>query len=283
MLCLTAAVSIGMTGTALTAAETEKATESVSETVTEKKSALDVDIKGEKDDVLIIKNEAGYIVESALWESGDEENESKKDTEGNFKAGVLRLTGEDKKVHVFEDVNLDILTDPVLVIDNGFLYIQYKNAEGKVKELAETAEETDFKEPVTMYVVSDVYIRAEADGDSEALGVASLGNEIQAVGASPKWYKIKQGELTGYVARAYLSRDKESADAAVKAEEAAIAQAQAEAQAAAAAAAASQQPSQSGSQGVYEVSREAYDDCDGSGHGYYVITYSDGSTATEEY
>lgn len=35
--------------------------------------------------------------------------------------------------------------------------------------------------------------------------------------------------------------------------------------------------------GVYEVSREAMPDCDGSGHGYYIITYSDGSTGTEEY
>ena len=32
-----------------------------------------------------------------------------------------------------------------------------------------------------------------------------------------------------------------------------------------------------------EVSRQAYDDCDGSGHGYYEITYSDGSVRYEEY
>ncbi len=35
--------------------------------------------------------------------------------------------------------------------------------------------------------------------------------------------------------------------------------------------------------GVYEVDRVAMPDCDGSGHGYYIITYSDGSTGTEEY
>lgn len=33
----------------------------------------------------------------------------------------------------------------------------------------------------------------------------------------------------------------------------------------------------------YEVSRKQYADCDGSGHGYYEITYSDGSTGIEEY
>lgn len=35
--------------------------------------------------------------------------------------------------------------------------------------------------------------------------------------------------------------------------------------------------------GVYEVSRQDMPDCDGSGHGYYIITYSDGSTGIEEY
>ena len=180
------------------------------------------------------------------------------------------------------------MTEPVLVKDHGFLYIQYKNAEGKEKEAAETAEEVEFDQPETMYVVNDVYIRAEANGDSEALAVASLGQEIRVIGAAPKWYKVEQGEVTGYIARSFLSKDKESADAAVKAEEAAQAQAaaaaaaqQAAAQQAAAQASAGQ--SSAAPQGKYEVSRQAYDDCDGSGHGYYEITYSDGSTAREEY
>ena len=32
-----------------------------------------------------------------------------------------------------------------------------------------------------------------------------------------------------------------------------------------------------------EVKRQKFDDCDGSGHGYYLITYSDGSTGVIEY
>ncbi len=32
-----------------------------------------------------------------------------------------------------------------------------------------------------------------------------------------------------------------------------------------------------------EIRREKYDDCDGSGHGYVEIYYSDGSMETEEY
>ena len=115
--------------------------------------------------------------------------------------------------------------------------------------------------------------------------MASLGQEVTVTGAAPKWYKVVMGETTGYIARSFLSKDKESADAAVKAEEAAQAQAAAEAQAAAAAAAAQASSGQSAAapQGKYEVSRQAYDDCDGSGHGYYEIIYSDGSTAREEY
>lgn len=63
----------------------------------------------------------------------------------------------------------------------------------------------------------------------------------------------------------------------MKAEEAAKAAAQA------AEAAQQSQQSQPSGGGVYEVSRQAFDDCDGSGHGYYEITYSDGSVKTEEY
>lgn len=35
--------------------------------------------------------------------------------------------------------------------------------------------------------------------------------------------------------------------------------------------------------GVYEVSRQDMPDCDGSGHGYYIVTYSDGTVDYEEY
>ena len=75
-------------------------------------------------------------------------------------------------------------------------------------------------------------------------------------------------------------RAKQDAEEAAAAQQAAEAAAQQAAEQAAQQAA--QQPSQSAG-GKTEVSRQAYDDCDGSGHGYYEITYSDGSTAIEEY
>lgn len=294
MLGLTVIAALGMTGPIVSASESETETETAivlegsavieGEAVpeaAETEAAPDVEIP----DSVTLKNESGYVVKEAVLKAASQKDETEAETESAFEK-TLVLTGEDGKEHTFEQVDFSAMTDPVLISDNGFLYIRYTNEEGEEKEAAETAEEVEFEKELTMYVTNDVYIRAEGNGDSEALGVASLGNEITVTGASPKWYKVKQGDVTGYVARAFLSKDKESADAAVKAEEAAVAQAQAQAAAAAAAQAAQQsggQTQQSGAQSVYEVSREKYDDCDGSGHGYYEITYSDGSTVIEEY
>lgn len=299
MLGLAVVSVLGMTVPAVSAAETETETETVSteleteteETEAETEAAPDVEVKKDGETIVTLKNESGYVVKEAVVGAAEEETETAEtETEAESEGIVtgLTLTGEDGEVHVFADADVTAMTDPVLVKDNGFLYIEYKNAEGKDKEAAETADEVEFDKEVTMYVVNDVYVRAEANGDSEALAVASLGQEVTVTGAAPKWYKVVMGETTGYIARSFLSKDKESADAAVKAEEAAQAQAAAEAQAAAAAAQQAASQASSGQsaaapQGKYEVSRQAYDDCDGSGHGYYEITYSDGSTAREEY
>lgn len=299
MLGLAVVSVLGMTAPAVSAAETETETETVSteleteteETEAETEAAPDVEVKKDGETIVTLKNESGYVVKEAVVGAAEEETETAEiETEAESEGTVtgLTLTGEDGEVHVFADADVTAMTDPVLVKDNGFLYIEYKNAEGKDKEAAETADEVEFDKEVTMYVVNDVYVRAEANGDSEALAVASLGQEVTVTGAAPKWYKVVMGETTGYIARSFLSKDKESADAAVKAEEAAQAQAAAEAQAAAAAAQQAASQASSGQsaaapQGKYEVSRQAYDDCDGSGHGYYEITYSDGSTAREEY
>ena len=299
MLGLAVVSVLGMTAPAVSAAETETETETVSteleteteETEAETEAAPDVEVKKDGETIVTLKNESGYVVKEAVVGAAEEETETAEtETEAESEGTVtgLTLTGEDGEVHVFADADVTAMTDPVLVKDNGFLYIEYKNAEGKDKEAAETADEVEFDKEVTMYVVNDVYVRAEANGDSEALAVASLGQEVTVTGAAPKGYKVVMGETTGYIARSFLSKDKESADAAVKAEEAAQAQAAAEAQAAAAAAQQAASQASSGQsaaapQGKYEVSRQAYDDCDGSGHGYYEIIYSDGSTAREEY
>lgn len=154
--------------------------------------------------------------------------------------------------------------------------------ETDTESVAETAAPTEKEteeaaaEPKTMYVVSDVYIRQAADASSEAVAVAHLGDEVTAVPEDDKWCRVKLGDKEGYVVKDYLTDSKAEADQAVKSEEAAKAAAEAAAQAA-------QPQAEPSGGGVYEVSRQAFDDCDGSGHGYYEITYSDGSVRTEEY
>lgn len=146
-------------------------------------------------------------------------------------------------------------------------------------ETESSAPETDAAaEPKFMYVTADVYVRQAADADSEALTVAKIGDEVIVYEEDEKWAKITLGDIGGYVVKEYLTESKAEADAAAKAE----ADAKAAAEAAAAAAA---QGNSDGQQqgGRYEVSRQKFDDCDGSGHGYYEITYSDGTVETEEY
>ena len=154
---------------------------------------------------------------------------------------------------------------------------------------AEKAAETEAKEK-TMYVSGDVYMREAADKDAKAVTVLATGKEITVLGEEGDWYQVKVEDKEGYVVKKYITDSKEEAEAAAKAkqdaEDAAAAQQAAEAAAQQAAEQAAQQASQSAGStagGKTEVSRQAYDDCDGSGHGYYEITYSDGSTAIEEY
>lgn len=144
---------------------------------------------------------------------------------------------------------------------------------------AEKAAETEAKEK-TMYVSGDVYMREAADKDAKAMTVLATGKEITVLGEEGDWYQVKVDDKEGYVVKKYITDSKEEAEAAAAAQQAAEAAAQQAAEQAAQQAA--QQPSQSAG-GKTEVSRQAYDDCDGSGHGYYEITYSDGSTAIEEY
>ena len=134
---------------------------------------------------------------------------------------------------------------------------------------AEKAAETEAKEK-TMYVSGDVYMREAADKDAKAVTVLATGKEITVLGEEGDWYQVKVDDKEGYVVKKYITDSKEEAEAAAQ-------------QAAEQAAQQASQSAGSTAGGKTEVSRQAYDDCDGSGHGYYEITYSDGSTAIEEY
>lgn len=235
---------------------------------------------------------------AADTEATADEAEAAETADAEAAEPALILTEEDGTQHAFVNAAPEDWTDPVLTESYGFLYITYTDKDGKEQEAVETADEQEFDEPVTMYATTDVHVRKEANKDSESVKVASLGEEYTVTGAAPGWYKVESGDISGYVFHNYLTDDKEAVDALVKAKEeadaAAAAQAAADQQAAAAAAAqaaaeqqaaaaAAQQQQAATSQAVTEVSRQKYDDCDGSGHGYYEITWSDGSVTYENY
>ena len=223
------------------------------------------------------------IKEAKLVEAAADDSEETADASKEAKMDLV-LTEEDGTEHTFQDVTVDKWKDAVLVNSYEFLYINYKDESGKDQEAAEIADERTFDEPITMYVSANVHVRKEADKESESLKVAALGDEFKVIAAVPGWFKVENGDDTGYVFHSYLTEDKAAVDALVKAKQEADAAA-AQAAAAAAAQAAQQQAAAAAAQPAQktEVSRQAYDDCDGSGHGYYEITWSDGSVTYENY
>ena len=293
------------------------------ETDTAEDKVEDLTIKTDTQEVTV-KNQAGYALTAGELKDteADKDAEAEKDTEKKEDASTgktFTVTAEDGTEHIFENVDPDSWTDPVIYDEYGFLYIKYQDAQKKDQEIAETADEKEWESPVTMYLLSNVNVREQADKESKSLKVLSTGTEVKAVAIVPEWIKVQADDITGYIYHSYITENKEAADAKVKEEKdakeakekaaaEAAAQAAAQAQAAAESAASSSSDSSydtsydssddtsdtsyaeepDNSQAAeqeqpYEVSRQQYDDCDGSGHGYYEITYSDGSVSYEEY
>ncbi len=288
MLSLTLAASMVLGApAALYAAEEPAAAEATEETAAEE-TGEDLKVvltEGE----LVIKNQTTRVFEKAELvkrEAKAEEAKKEETKEEPEEVTDLVVTEENGDTHTYETVSLDKATDAVIYDQYGFLYIKYKDENGKEQEAIETEEEKKLDAPLTMYASSNVHIRKEADAEADSVKVIQMGTECKVVAMVPGWMQVEAGEDKGFVFHSFITEDKASVDAALKAkaeaEAAAAAQAQAEAEAAAAAQAQAQQQQQQ-APAVYEVSRVAYDDCDGSGHGYFEITYSDGSVKYEEY
>lgn len=227
------------------------------------------------------------------------------------------------EVHTFEDVRADKWKEPVLTEEFGFLYITYLDEEEEKQECCEKAEEKELEAPVTVYATTEVNIRETADTTSASLKVAALGDELKAIASVPGWVKVEIAGVTGYIHHEYVTEDKSEIDALTVEKQAAQTTPQEEKTTNTDNSQSSNyqepdygydepsQPSNSGSSSnnnsssnsgsssndntsseesggddsgeVTEIGREAFDDCDGSGHGYYEITYSDGSVSYEEY
>ena len=288
-LSIVTAASIAVSAPAAVFAEDAAAQEAEAQDSDGEATAEDFTIAFDGGELSVTNQTTQTIKEAKLVEAAADDSKEADDSEETADASKeakmdLVLTEEDGTEHTFQDVTVDKWKDAVLVNSYEFLYINYKDESGKDQEAAETADERTFDEPITMYVSANVHVRKEADKESESLKVAALGDEFKVIAAVPGWFKVENGDDTGYVFHSYLTEDKAAVDALVKAKQEADAAA-AQAAAAAAAQAAQQQAAAAAAQPAQktEVSRQAYDDCDGSGHGYYEITWSDGSVTYENY
>ena len=288
-LSIMTAASLAVSAPAAVFAEDAAAQEAEAQDSDGEATAEDFTIAFDGGELSVTNQTTQTIKEAKLVEAAADDSEEADNSEETADASKeakmdLVLTEEDGTEHTFQDVTVDKWKYAVLVNSYEFLYINYKDESGKDQEAAETADERTFDEPITMYVSANVHVRKEADKESESLKVAALGDEFKVIAAVPGWFKVENGDDTGYVFHSYLTEDKAAVDALVKAKQEADAAA-AQAAAAAAAQAAQQQAAAAAAQPAQktEVSRQAYDDCDGSGHGYYEITWSDGSVTYENY
>lgn len=274
MLGIVAALCMGMAGSALA-----DETEGMSESVTAAEAAADtaenaeiletITLTIEGKDPVEIKNTAQLPIRSASVEVQEDETLIK-----------VVMIADDGQQYEFLNVPYEAMFEPELVTDGAFAFINYTSlTSGKERRVGQTGELT-YKEPAELFAVDDVYIRSEPNDEAEILGVISRGDAIEVLGETATHYVVKKDDVTGYTVRKCISEDEQEAIAAVKTEEAVREQIRQQAAAAAAAAAAQQS---SGGSGVTEVKRQKFDDCDGSGHGYYEVTYSDGSVKYEEY
>ncbi len=204
---------------------------------------------------------------------------------------ILSVTEEDGTVHTFEEADLTEASDYSLCAKLAFLYVWGTDAGGEEVWFYETAEEQMLDASVPMYTESNVNIRREQDIDSEILGTADLGSEVEVLGGTPKWFLVNWNGLTGYISARYLregTEEETEAESEAAAEEEAEAETEQPPETEPAAESETETPNYASEERFHhdsidsprtEVSREAVYDSEGSGHGYYAVTYSDGSLA----
>ena len=197
-------------------AKTESTDEKTEDADKAEETAEDLTVKTDTQEVTV-KNQTGYALTAKDLKDAkdaDKDADKKEDAVGK----TLTVTGKDETDHVFENVDPDSWTDPVIYDEYGFLYIKYQDADKKEQEIAETADEKEWDSPLTMYLLSNVNVREQADKESKSMKVLSTGTEVKAVSIVPEWIKIETDEVTGYIYHSYITENKEAADAKVKAE-----------------------------------------------------------------
>lgn len=266
--CVMAALTMGMAGSVL-ADESETEIRETRNKETETADAAEVIIiKPEGREQLEVANTAELDIKAVSVEFDD-------------KSGLAKITmaSGDGTLYEFENVEYEDITEPELVKEGAFAKIKYIGKASGEERAAGQSGELIYEKPAELFAIDDVYIRSEPDSESEIVGIIYRGDAIEVQGETATHYLVKKDDVTGYTVRRCISEDEQEAIAAVQAENAAVRAAAAVQETAGS----GYQSDGSGASSVYEVSRQRFDDCDGSGHGYYQITYSDGSTAIEEY
>lgn len=202
-----AAAVFSMTVPAMAAETEEIAAESESDvTVSFQEVILEAD--GEE---IVIANDTDRRIEAAKVE----------EESGGEGACTVILSAEDGQ-HTFENVKPEEWKEPKLTDDQGFLYIQYTDAEGNSREAVETGEAKAPEEEMTVWALTDVNMREEASSGSEVVAVVGLGDECKVLELLPGWYQVEYKGEEGYINHRFLSDDQADAEAAAQQEQAAL-------------------------------------------------------------
>ena len=169
ILSISVAGAVALTPAAACGAQTEEnAQTEITEAAQQTKEVEDLKIKTETQE-LTVKNQTGYALTAGELEDAADETEDAKaedtktedaaETTEKAQGKMLTVTGEDGTEHVFKNIDPDSWTEPVIYDEYGFLYIKYENKDKKEEEVAETAEEKEWGESLTMYLLSNVNVR----------------------------------------------------------------------------------------------------------------------------
>lgn len=280
-----AMLTANVAGTAVSAAEVETAAEAGDMSLVEAETAA------EAGDTELAEAEGAEAGAADLAEAESEgadgepdaaaEEESEIETEAVYEEAQTMYMLDDAYVREAPDTGSEAFAvahrgESITVL--GEIGAWYHVRIGGGDEAAENAESA-----AAEMVADAESVNAEAAADgavAEAVAEDAENEAAAAADAEPEAASESGDVIEGYVVKKCISADSAEAEAAVEAQEYAVKLAEEEAARAAQAAA---QAAQAAPKGRHEVSRQRYDDCDGSGHGYYEIQYSDGTTEISEY
>lgn len=171
-----------------------------------------------KEAVVENHTDAGKVSVKGMETVDQKEEETASEDQEDVVAGswyIIVLSAE-KEEHTFETADFSQWENAVLMEERGFWYIQYTDADGKARELPETAEPIELAEDeiLTMWALTDVYVREAPKGTAEAVAVAGLGQECNVTALLPGWYQVEYGEVSGYINHKFLTADEAEAQAA---------------------------------------------------------------------